>query len=266
MYDVGAYLAHLGHTGPTDPTVETLRSLHKKHLVTVPFDNSVNAQRGDYIWDYVEIDVDQAFDDLIRGGGGGTCFELSGLFRRLLTDLGYQVDVLAAGVRGPDGGFGPDLEHLFTGVHIDGSVWLADVGFAGPSFIEPVRVDAEPQEQYGCAYRVVPHAEDERYLVLERKAVGTDWQPVYRFRLQPRTLAEWKRDPSQTEVLNPEWNWAGELVSNTTVIRSRAFDTGQIMLVGRRRLTVDNGREEFKVLVKPEDYDATVSTILRQAV
>jgi amide synthase len=234
--------------------------------MTVPFDNSVNAERGAYIWDFVEIDVDQAFDSLITGGGGGTCFELSALFRRLLTDLGFRVDLLAAGVRGPDGSFGPDLEHLFNGVHIDGVVWLADVGFAGPSFLEPVRVTAEPQEQYGCAYRVVPHTQDERYLVLERKAVGTDWQPVFRFKLQSRTLAEWQRDPTQPEVLNPEWNWAGELVPSTTVIRARAFDTGQIMLIGRRCLTVDNGREEFRVLVRPEDYAATVSTILRQAV
>jgi amide synthase len=266
VYSIESYLARLGHTGPVDPTIETLRSLHKKHLMTVPFDNSVNAERGAYIWDFVEIDVDQAFDSLITGGGGGTCFELSALFRRLLTDLGFRVDLLAAGVRGPDGSFGPDLEHLFNGVHIDGVVWLADVGFAGPSFLEPVRVTAEPQEQYGCAYRVVPHTQDERYLVLERKAVGTDWQPVFRFKLQSRTLAEWQRDPTQPEVLNPEWNWAGELVPSTTVIRARAFDTGQIMLIGRRCLTVDNGREEFRVLVRPEDYAATVSTILRQAV
>jgi amide synthase len=265
VYDVDAYLAHLGHSRPLEPTVETLSSLHKKHLMTVPFDNSANAQRGDYIWDYVEIDVDEAFDSLIRAGGGGTCFELSGLFRRLLTDLGYRVDILAAGVRGPDGGFGPDLEHLFTCVHIDDAVWLADVGFAGPSFIEPVRVDPQPQEQYGCAYRVVPQPRDEQYLVLERKPADSDWQAVYRFKLKPRSFQEWKRDSSQPMALNQEWNWAGELVSNSTVIRARALETGSIMLVGRRCLTVDNGREEYRVLVKPEEYTAAVNTILRRA-
>ncbi|MEU3569790.1 arylamine N-acetyltransferase [Kitasatospora sp. NPDC036755] len=264
MYDIDAYLAHLGHTGPVEPTVETLRSLHKKHLMTVPFDNSVNAERGDYIWDYVEVDIDEAFDGLILGGGGGTCFELSGLFRRLLIDLGYEVDILAAGVRGPDGGFGPDLEHLFTGVRIDGEVWLADVGFAGPSFIEPVRVADEPQEQYGCVYRVVAHEEEPEYHVLRRQAADSEAQAVYRFKLQPRSLADWKRDPAQPEAVNPEWNWAGELVSNTTVIRSRATETGQIMLVGRRCLTVDGGREQFRVLVKAEDYDAVVADVLRR--
>lgn len=265
MYDVDAYLAHLGHTGSVEPTVETLRSLHKKHLMTVPFDNSANAQRGDYIWDFVEIDVDQAFDSLIRGGGGGTCFELSGLFRRLLSDLGYRVDILAAGVRGPDGGFGPDLEHLFVCAYLDEEVWLVDVGFAGPSFLDPVLVSPEPQEQYGCAYRVVPQPEASQYFVLERRTAGGNWQPVYRFKLQPRSLAEWRRDPSQPEVVSPEWNWAGELVSNTTVIRSRALEAGQIMLVGRRCLTVDNGREDIRVLVKADDYAAAVNTILRQA-
>lgn len=262
MYNVEAYLAHLGHTGSLEPTVETLRSLHSAHLRTVPFDNSVNAERGDYIWDYVEIDVDKSFDEIVTGGAGGTCFELSGLFRKLLTDLGFDVDILAAGVRGPDGGFGPDLEHLFIGVNIDGDVWLADTGFAGPSFIDPVKVGPEAQEQYGCAYRVVG---DEGYQVLQRKTRETDWHHVYRFKQTARSLSEWNRDPSQPVPVSPEWNWAGELVSNRTVIRARALENGSVMLVGRRCLTVEDGHEKFRVLVKADDFDSVVNTILRKA-
>ncbi|MFK0152847.1 arylamine N-acetyltransferase [Streptomyces sp. NPDC090499] len=78
----------------------------------------------------------------------GVCFELGRLFSRLPQDLGFEVQFLSAGVCGPDGKFGPDLQHLFHCVHHQGDVWLVDVGFSGPSFLEPLRVSADVQEQF----------------------------------------------------------------------------------------------------------------------
>lgn len=166
MFDVDVYLARLGYTGPVSPTWPVLRDLHKRHLMTIPYDSALNATRGDNLWSNVDIDVDKTFAEVVVGGRGGVCTELNGLFRVLLERLGFTVDVYSAGTRQLDGSFGPDLEHVFNSVVLDGTRYLVDVGFVGPSFLEPIVLSDEPQEQYGNVFRVV---RDGGYRVLLRK-------------------------------------------------------------------------------------------------
>ncbi|MET7656615.1 MULTISPECIES: arylamine N-acetyltransferase [unclassified Streptomyces] len=252
MFDTEAYLKKLGYSGSLEPTPELLRILHKLHLMKVPFDNSLNAGRGLDIWEYVDIDVDETFDAVVTGGRGGVCHELSGLFRNLLTRLGFDVSVMAAGVRMADGAFGPELEHMFHVVRFGEERWLVDVGFAGPSFLEPLRLAGGEQEQYGCTYRL---DEQEGYWTLNRRPHEGAWEPVYRFPDVVRELSEWRGEPSLRE-------YARELNTAVTLIRGRAFDTGQLTLIGKRLITVAGGRQKIRVLVKPADYENAVSTIL----
>ncbi|MCX5390528.1 arylamine N-acetyltransferase [Streptomyces sp. NPDC006482] len=264
MFDIDHYLGKLGHTGPHPaPTLETLRVLHKAHLMTVPFDNFLNAERGTAIWDGVDIDVDLVFKEVIVGGRGGVCYELNGLFRALLGRLGFEVVVFSAGVRGPDGSFGPELEHLFNGVRVDGEWYLADVGYSGPSLIEPVRVSPEAQEQYGSEFRVVESSaadpDGEGFHYLERKPRDGEWATIHRFRLTAREFSEWL--DAENPVLD---EYARMLAANVTYIRGRALENGQLTLTGRRLLTVEDGRETVRVLVKQPDLDAVIKNILLQ--
>ena len=43
MFNTETYLARLGHTGPVQADLRTLRELHRKHMINIPFDNSLNA-------------------------------------------------------------------------------------------------------------------------------------------------------------------------------------------------------------------------------
>ncbi|MEU5216473.1 arylamine N-acetyltransferase [Streptomyces sp. NPDC020807] len=264
MFDIDDYLGKLGHTGPhPEPTLETLRVLHHAHMRVVPFDNFLNAERGTRIWDGVDIDVDLVYKEVVTGGRGGVCYELNGLFRALLGRLGFEVVVLSAGVRGADGSFGPELEHLFNGVRIDGEWYVADVGFSGPSLIEPVRVSPEPQEQYGSEFRITETSaadpDGEGFHYLERRARDGEWGTIHRFRLQPRHFSEW------LEADNPVLDaYAQMLAANVTYIRGRALENGQLTLTGRRLLTVEDGREKVRVLVKQPDLDAVIKNILLQ--
>ncbi|WP_405793810.1 arylamine N-acetyltransferase [Streptomyces sp. NBC_01506] len=260
MFDVATYLDRIGHDGGTEATPETLRRLQKQHLMALPFDNSARTGQGTASLADVDLDLDAAFGPVVVEGRGGVCFELNGLFRRLLLGLGYTVDHLSAGVRGPGGTFGPDLEHMFLGVRLDGDLWLTDVGFAGPGFLEPLRVGPEVAHQYGVDYRVTG---SEGYLVVERRVKAGEWQAVYRLKDRPRALAEWAAPA--TPPGEDAWNWEGELVAADTVIRSRSFETGQRVLVGRRLLTVDSGVETVKVLVAPDAYDSATAQILGRA-
>jgi amide synthase len=262
MFDVDTYLKHLGHTGSTEPTAENLVQLHKKHMMTVPFDNSRNAAKGLAIWDDVDAGADVFFESLIVGQRGGICHELSGMFRGLLAELGYDITIVSAGVRGANDQFGPDLEHMMNLVRLGDDQWLVDVGFAGPSFTSPVRVSEDVQPQNGFDYQVVP---DGAHLVLRRRGNAGDWQPVYRFTLRERQYAEWKAIVSGEDD-DPYWHWAGEMIAAGTVIYGRAFETGQLLMVGRRHLRAEDGVDHTSVLAKKDEYEAAIRHVLRQEV
>jgi amide synthase len=256
MFNVDSYLARIGYTGPREPTLETLRELQKRHLEAIPFDNTLNAdaERGYDVLNDVDIDVDAVFDALINGGRGGVCYETNGLFRRLLQELGFQVHILGAGVIQVNHQFGPDLEHIFNCVELEGERWLADVGLAGPSYLEPLRLAiGEIQEQYGCQYRII---EDAGYHLMQRCPQDADWSPMYRFKLQYRDIGEW------AALIPTLADFPVEVALVGTRIHSRAFETGQMVLIGRRYLKVDNGKDEVRVLANSATYDEVVNQIL----
>jgi amide synthase len=260
MLNVDSYLKHLGYTGSVEPSAAALRELHKRQMMTVPFDNSRNAAKGLKIWEHVDAGAEAFYEMLIGEGRGGVCHELSGLFRGLLGELGYDVTIISSGVRGANDEFGPDLEHMLSLVRLGEELWLVDVGFAGPSFIEPIRVSPDVQSQYGFDYRVV---EDGDYLVLDRRTKDKDWHAVYRFTLQERDLREWKAIASG-ENDDPFWHWAGEMIAAGTLIYGRAYETGQLLLVGRRYLKAEDGAEQVRVLAKNDEYQAVIRHVLLQ--
>lgn len=269
MFDTDAYLRAIGFSGPVYIEPKTLRRLHRAHMMAIPYNtahvveqDSVEPSSVDHnAFDQNAVDqipsappdtgpdLDRIFDSAILRRRGGICLELNTLFRRLLQELGFQAHYLSAGVRGPDGGFGPDLQHLILGVRLTGTLWLVDVGFAGPGFLEPLRVGDGIQSQYGCDYRVVREAP---YVVVERRPKGGDWTAVYRLRDEARDLA----DLSQPR--------GGEPAADSAVTRSRALENGQLVLVGRRLLTVEDGHERVSVLAKNADFDQAVDLIMGQ--
>jgi amide synthase len=262
MFSIESYLSSLGYTGSTEPTVDTLRALHSLHLTMLPFDNSGHTEEGTSVLDKVDVDLDATFESTVLQRRGGVCFELNGMFRMLLTAMGYRMDILSAGVRGPGGTFGPDLEHMFLGAHIDGDLWLVDVGFAGPGYVEPLLVTEGVQSQLGCDYRIT---KQDGYFVVNRKTQNGEWAAVYRFTKQARTLAEWQSGGADPGSDDDAWNWEGELVAAGTVIRARSFQGGQMVLVGKRYLRVDEGVEKVRVLINPDEYRTVTEHILGRA-
>ncbi|MGV9558543.1 arylamine N-acetyltransferase family protein [Streptomyces sp. NPDC003522] len=254
MFEVETYLRRLGFTEAPAPDVETLRLLHKRHLMSLPYDSSHFIKSFTGFRNVVDIDVDDTFRAIVVEGAGGVCHDLSGLFRRLLTELGYDVCLLAASQRWPNGEFGPDLEHTFACVRLAGETWLADVGFAGPSYLEPLRMTDEVQHQFGCDYRLTA---DGTHHVLERKAATGDWRSVYRFELTARSVSDWDgpRDSAAERIVKDSL-FAG------TVLRGRATDNGQLVLTGRRLLTVDDGHETVRTLIDKAEFERVVKDIL----
>ncbi|GAB1338664.1 hypothetical protein ACE1SV_52540 [Streptomyces sp. E-15] len=260
MFDVAAYASHLGYEGSLEPTLDTLRALHRGHLESIPFDNTLHAHKGLAVWDEVETDPDVLFERLVTGRRGGVCHELSGLFRTLLQRLGYDVLILSAGIRGANDQYGPDLEHMLNAVRIDGETYLVDVGFVGPSFIEPLKVADQEQEQNGFRFKVV---DQDGYKVVLRQGATGDWQGVYRFRDRERRLTDWKGFSSTVEK-DMEWFWEGEQLTAGTKIQGRTSEKGQQILIGRRYVESRDGAEKVRSIIDKTEYANLVREILRQ--
>ena len=205
--DVQRYLARIGvdpQTGP--PTLELLGELQLAHLVEVPFENlHVFHRRG------VRTDLEWSYPKIVEQGRGGWCFELNGSFGALLRALGFDVDYVSCRVwEFEQEVWGPELDHLALVVRIDGSRFLADVGFGDnclrPLLLEPALLDVVPRR---TRIDLDPLGYTLTELVPMETGV-TDWEPQLRIDLTPRTLDEFaarsrflETDPLSTWVQKP---------------------------------------------------------------
>jgi N-hydroxyarylamine O-acetyltransferase len=171
------YLQRIGAARPTAPTPEALRDLHARHQLAVPFENL-----SIHLGEPIVLDEDSLFDKIVRRGRGGFCYELNGAFGRLLTDLGFTVTYLAAGVFGEGGAVSPLFDHMVLGVDAGGP-WLADVGF-GDHSLYPLRLDeAGPQLDPQGTFQVSRTPEGDLDIL-------RDGKPQYRAETRPRRLVD----------------------------------------------------------------------------
>ncbi len=237
--DTAAYLERIGYRGPVEPTAETLRRLHVAHLRAVPFENlSIHASEP------IVLEDAPLFEKVVARRRGGFCYELNGLFAALLSALGFEVEMLSAGVAKPSGEFGPDFDHMALLVKLE-ERRLADVGF-GDSFVEPLRLDERGEQRQGArSYRI---AEDGDRLILFQKEAGGDWVAQYRFGLTPRVYADYA-EMCHFQQTSPESHFTrGRVCTRLT------HEGGRVTLSGLRLIETDaRGRRE-RELSGEEEY------------
>lgn len=237
--NIPAYLQRINYHGSLAPTAETLRDLQRAHLLAAPFENlDIHAGR--------EIVLDQArlIAKVVEGRRGGFCYELNGAFAALLGALGFDVQMLSAGVMSLDGEFGPPFDHMALLVRLE-ERWLADVGF-GESFRDPLLLD-EPGEQaqeFG-AYRIT---RDGAHLIMAQRA-GDQWQPQYRFTLQPYELADYA-EMCRYHQTSPDSPFTRRRTC------SLATPSGRITLTGMRLITTTRDGREERELASVEEYNS----------
>ena len=180
--DTKAYLERIGYSGPTQLNVNVLRRLHRRHLLSIPFENlDIHLSRP------IILSEAAFYDKIIKHHRGGFCYELNGSFASLLRNLGFKVSMLSARVARRGGGFSPDYDHMTLLVQLN-RPWLADVGF-GDSFTEPKPVDITgPQTDHGKEYRFTRR---DGWSLLSRRTEGNGvWEPQYKFNLTRRKLED----------------------------------------------------------------------------
>jgi N-hydroxyarylamine O-acetyltransferase len=239
--NVDAYLKRINYEGPLAVTAETLRNLQVAHLLSVPFENlSIHAGEP------IVLEENALYSKIVDRRRGGFCYEANGLFAGLLRALGFEVAMLAAGVAKKEGGFGPGFDHMTLMVTL-GERWLVDVGF-GDSFLEPLLLDARDEQVQGTrAFRIV---DDDDYLILQRRDRGGDWEPQYRFTLQPYTFAEYE-ETCHFHQTSPESHFTQGRIC------SRATEDGRVSLSEMRLITTKGPQHvrEERTLKDQEEYD-----------
>ncbi|XP_053716879.1 arylamine N-acetyltransferase, pineal gland isozyme NAT-3-like [Synchiropus splendidus] len=189
--DVGKYLSRIGYVGPVESTFEVLRSVHRRHLLSVPFENLTIHSGG-----RVQREPSLLFEKIVNRRRGGFCCENNGLFYWLLVQMGFQVTRLSGQVRYPDGLYGPPFDHMILMVTLDGRRWLCDVGFGAPGIFFPLSLDtSDPQEQGHRVYRV---REDSGMHFLEWQGEGStaktqEWTSLYKFTFEPRAAGDFEQ-------------------------------------------------------------------------
>ena len=134
------YLDRIQYTGSVEPSFETLTSLVQKHVFSVPFEN-LDVQLGRAL----SIEQEDAYEKIVLNGRGGWCYEQNGLFGWVLSELGFDVTRVAAGVMREQKGESSAASHLTLIVSCPGSStrYLVDVGFGGSMFKPIALQDAE---------------------------------------------------------------------------------------------------------------------------
>jgi N-hydroxyarylamine O-acetyltransferase len=182
--DIAAYLSRIGYSAPTHPTLDVLRALHARHPAMIPFE-SVDPFLGTRI----QIDIDSIQQKLVRQRRGGYCQEHNLLFHDVLACLGFSVTALGGRVVWMSPGRDAPLTHRLTLIDLPEGRFIADVGFGAQSGPAPLRLETdETQVTSHGAYRIAKHGE-----VYELQLhVEGQWQPMYRFRLDAVSRADFE--------------------------------------------------------------------------
>ncbi|MFI6767778.1 arylamine N-acetyltransferase [Streptomyces sp. NPDC050355] len=226
---VDAYLDRIGAARPAAPDADALRALHLGHLRAVPFENL-----SIHLGEEIVLAEKPLLDKIVGARRGGFCYELNGAFAMLLRALGYEVELLAGRVFGPDGP-GIPYDHLALRVRTPSGPWLADVGFGRNSHL-PLRWDSRAEQSDPAGeFRIEETAEGDLDVL-------RDGTPQYRLERRPRAYAEFEVGCWWHQT-SPKSHFTQSLVC------SRLTETGRVTLSGRTLVITgaDGAREERQV-------------------
>ena len=184
--DVKKYLERINIKKIRPASYSFLTQLQLNHLIAVPFEN-LDIRHGIKI----VLDERRFYEKIVHQGRGGFCYELNGLFHRLLAELGFSVSITSSRVYSASNGrFGPEFDHIVLLVYLN-KTYLVDVGF-GDGFRQPIALPDGSVKDISGTYRIKPPDPGQDAYLLQRLDKN-DWQPLYSFTLQTRQLSDFSK-------------------------------------------------------------------------
>ena len=240
--DISTYLRRIDYRESIKPDVETLLGLQRAHMFHVPFENlDIGLRRP------IQLTEAALWNKIIVQRRGGFCYELNGLFARLLKEIGFDVTYLNARVYNHEGQLGIDFDHLALLVQVlDPSTrWLADVGF-GDSFNEPLNFEERGEQVQGLrAYRLEQTSDG--YITWQKNYNGS-WERQYFFDLQAHHFPE----EYEAACLYHQTSPASSFTRGSII--SRATPDGRVSLEAGRLILTKNGQRSTHLLENEAEY------------
>jgi N-hydroxyarylamine O-acetyltransferase len=177
------YFRRLGIEQTSFPaSLKSLKFLQKQHLLRVPFENlDIHWRRA------INLDTESFYRKIVLENRGGFCYELNGLFQKLLREIGFQSRMISARVGDGKGVFGAEYDHMAILTAIEGAEYLVDAGF-GSFIAEPLKFvpDLEQTDENGVF--MIRKYDESYFEVLKKDAEA--WQSEYIFTPFERALNE----------------------------------------------------------------------------
>lgn len=240
--NIPAYLTRLNYSTSVKPDAETLHGLQLAHLLNVPFENlDIGLKQP------IQLSEEALWEKIIVHKRGGFCYELNGLFARLLKQIGFDVTYLNARVFNREGNLGIDFDHLALLVRIpqESARWLADVGF-GDSFNEPLSFEERGEQLQGLrTYRLEQTSEG--YITLQKNYDGS-WERQYFFDLQPHNFPTHYETACLYHQTSPDSSFTHRRII------SKATPDGRVSLEAGRLIVTTNGQREERLVANQEEY------------
>lgn len=122
---VSNYLNRIAYHGELAVNLEVLKALQKHHLLAIPFENlDIHSNTP------IVLDSQKIYQKIVEKKRGGFCYELNGLFFKLLVELGYDAWRISGRVYNEKSDrYGKEYDHLAIMVKLDHEEYLVDVGF-----------------------------------------------------------------------------------------------------------------------------------------
>jgi len=223
--DLQAYLQRIRYAGDLRPSYPVLEGLHLAHATHIPFEN-LDILLGRPI----RLDLESLQAKLVNGGRGGYCFEQNLLFGAVLQALGFRVVQLAARVRYRTHRTLPRT-HMLLLVEVDGSTWIADVGFGIEGLLLPVPFrSGQEVRHFAWTYRVIEEAE----AWVMQSLRDASWMDLYAFSLEQQQSVDYEVANHYTST-HPDSRFVRTLTVQLPTPEARS-------VLRNRELTVDNGK------------------------
>lgn len=248
-----------------EPTLSTLEQLQQAHVRRVPFetlsitgdpfgtggsgDDTDNGERKmtEPDGEGISLAITDLYEKIVGRRRGGFCYELNGLFGWLLTELGFDVDRLAARIDA-GGELGPPADHLTLLVSLDRQ-YIVDVGLGLPKLRRPLHLteDREHTDAAGIGWRLTESDRpDADYEIEYTRQNHTEWERRCILRTVPREMSYFEATCEYFQ-LAPESHFRGD----PTVIR--ATEQGHAKL-SPDSLTRSNGGELRERSISAEEW------------
>lgn len=202
--DIKEYFARTSYQGSYNKLdLATLTDILQHHIRAVPFEN-LSIHCGEC----VELDLEAAYNKIVRKKRGGWCMENNQLLSWALKTVGYDVTLLGAKVYVPEYDvYAPEMDHLLLKVVLGNKSYIVDGAFGmAYQMWQPMElISGTDQPQAPGVFRFLEKSGVWYLEKVKRKQYTPDQsvsashnleeegcRPVYLFTLQPRDIEEFR--------------------------------------------------------------------------